>query len=168
MRSLVPLILSLFILFACNSKNKISSLDPINWEKKRVQIAASDSLIYESSYLSIYSEIYERNIHKTFDLTVTVSMRNLSSIDSIFITRADYYHTSGLLTRTYFDFPILLKPMETIEIVVDRDDKEGGTGGNFIFEWATRNSSVEPIFEAIMISTDNQQGVSFVTLGIKR
>ena len=168
MKSLVLKFLLIFMLFACENKDKKNSIDPINWQNKKVQLTDPDHLTYGSTYLSIYSEVYERNIHKTFALTVTVSMRNISSEDSIYITKAEYYHTSGLLTRTYFDFPILLKPMETIEIVVDQDDKEGGTGGNFIFDWGTRYSSNEPLFEAVMISTDNQQGISFTTQGVKR
>ena len=156
------------ILTGCKNQNEISSVNPVNWNKKRVQLSDPDSLIYGSSYLSVYSEVYERNEQLTFELTATVSMRNMSSTDSIFILRANYYHTSGLLTRTYFDFPILLKPLETIEIVVDHDDKEGGTGANFIFNWATKNSRNEPLFEAVMISTANQQGISFTTHGIKR
>ena len=58
--------------------------------------------------------------------------------------------------------------METIEIVIDQVDSVGGTGGNFIFSWATENQYNEPLFEAIMISTDNQQGISFTTQGVKR
>lgn len=168
MKLTVYIVVMFFILTACENKNEISSIDTVNWEKKRVQLVQPDSLIYGSSYLSIYSEIYERNEQITFDLTSTVSMKNISSTDSIYILRTDYYNTTGLLIRTYFDFPILLKPMETIEIVVDHDDKEGGSGANFIFDWATKNASIEPVFEAVMISTANQQGISFTTHGIKR
>lgn len=168
MKPIVNLIVLFFVLTACGNKNEISSIDPINWEKKRVLLIDPDSLIFGSSYLSIYSEIYERNEQITFDLTSTVSMRNISSADSVYILRADYYNTTGLLTRTYFDFPILLKPMETIEIIVDHDDKEGGSGANFVFDWAIKNANIEPLFEAVMISTANQQGISFTTHGIKR
>ncbi|MCB0750757.1 MAG: DUF3124 domain-containing protein [Ignavibacteriae bacterium] len=168
MKLQVPIILLMLSLIACENQNNINSLDPINWQNKRIQLIDSGQIYYESSYLSIYSQIYERNQKVTFDLTVTVSMRNKSSSDSIYILKADYYNTSGSLIRTYFDFPILLKPMETIEIVIDQVDSVGGTGGNFIFSWATENQYNEPLFEAIMISTDNQQGISFTTQGVKR
>ncbi|MCB0641652.1 MAG: DUF3124 domain-containing protein, partial [Phaeodactylibacter sp.] len=77
------------------------------------------------------------------------------------------YNTSGDLIRTYFQQPIFLKPMETVEIVIDEKDKEGGTGANFLFEWSIKPGLVEPIFEGVMISTLGSQGLSFTTEGLR-
>ena len=33
--------------------------------------------------------------------------------------------------------------METIEIVVDEEDKGGGTGANFVFDWATKKNKLD-------------------------
>ena len=57
--------------------------------------------------------------------------------------------------------------METVEIVIDQDDNEGGTGANFIFDWKIKPDTNEPLFEAVMISTYGQQGLSFTTTGIR-
>ncbi|WP_316929563.1 DUF3124 domain-containing protein [Arenibacter latericius] len=127
----------------------------------------NDTLIKGSSYLSIYSSIYDGTEKALHHLTATASMRNVSISDSIYIMKASYYDTEGNLIRTYFDKPIFLKPLETIEIVIDQDDKFGGTGANFIFEWAVKSDLHEPIFEAVMISTTGQQGISFTTRGVK-
>jgi hypothetical protein len=94
-------------------------------------------------------------------------MRNTNLKDSIFINNASYFDTEGNLIRTYFNKPIFLKPMETVEIVIDELDKQGGTGANFIFDWAIKQTSNEPLFEGIMISTSGQQGLSFSTIGKK-
>ena len=51
--------------------------------------------------------------------------------------------------------------------MIDEIDREGGTGANFIFEWAIKRKSNEPIFESVMISTSGQQGLSFTTQGIR-
>lgn len=172
MKHIFFVLISISILMACDRHktgvNAISSIDPINWEQRSIQLPASDSLVRESSYLSVYSEIYQLTQGLTYDLTATVSIRNISSTDTVFILRADYYNTKGDLIRTYFDQPVFVKPLETIEIVIDERDKDGGTGANFIFEWATPNAAVEPHFEAVMISTTGQQGISFTTQGIKR
>ena len=116
--------------------------------------------------MPVYSEIYERTEKLTYGLTVTVSLRNVSAADSIFILRADYYNTHGDLLRKYINWPIYIKPMETVEIVIDEVDKGGGTGTNFIFDWAIKNPNLEPFFEAVMITTTGQQGISFTTQGI--
>jgi hypothetical protein len=92
-------------------------------------------------------------------------MRNTNRADTIFIEKAEYFDTKGRSIRTYFNKPIYLAPMETVEIVIDELDKEGGTGANFIFDWKIKPTSNEPLFEGIMISTSGQQGLSFTTQG---
>ncbi len=162
------LLFALFIVLGCQESREISSINPVNWQKRTIDITGQSNLITGSSYLSVYSEIYERSERLTYELTVTVSMRNISSSDSVFILNAEYYDTKGALIRSYFDNPIFIKPLETVEIVIDEDDNHGGTGANFIFEWATRNTNTEPLFEAVMLSTSGQQGISFTTQGVKR
>lgn len=168
MRHLAGAMILAALLAACGRGKELSSLDPVNWEKRRITLPQPDSLAHGSTYLSIYSEIYDRNVQITHPLTATVSMRNKSSTDSVYIHRADYYSTDGRLIRTYFDHPIFIRPLETIEIVIDQSDKEGGTGANFIFEWSAKKGALEPFFEAVMISTTGQQGISFTTQGVKR
>ncbi|MFK7937384.1 MAG: DUF3124 domain-containing protein [Saprospiraceae bacterium] len=136
-----------------------------NWTERQIEIPTSDSLVAGSTYLSTYSQIYSRSEHTTHDLTVTVSMRNVSRTDSLYITAADYFDTHGELIRTYLKKPIYLIPMETVEIVINEVDKAGGTGANFIFDWHAKPDTEKPHFEAVMISTYGQQGLSFVTHG---
>lgn len=152
---------------SCTEEKKVSHLDPINWEKKFRALPSNDSLIKGRSYLSIYSSIYDGTEKTLHHLTATASMRNVSNTDTIYILKAEYYNTQGDPIRTYFNKPIFLKPLQTIEIVIDQDDKYGGTGANFVFDWAVKSNNHEPIFEAVMISTTGQQGISFTTRGIK-
>jgi hypothetical protein len=58
--------------------------------------------------------------------------------------------------------------METVEIIIHRDDISGGTGANFNFDWAVKKENEEPLFEAVMIWVSSAQGVSFTTRGVKR
>lgn len=168
MKQLFPFVIMFLIFVNCAKKTEISSIDPVNWGKRSIYTNKFDSLTKASTYLSVYSQIYQRTEQHLYDLTVTVSIRNISSVDSVFILRADYFNTNGELIRTYFNNPVYVKPLETIEIVIDEADKHGGTGGNFIFEWATPKGIHEPLFEAVMISTTGQQGLSFTTQGVKR
>lgn len=138
-----------------------------NWDHRRMA-ALPHNLVLAGSYLAVYSEIYSRSEARTLDLTATVSLRNISSVDSVFVSQADYYNTSGKRIRQYIDAPVFIAPLETIEIVIDKKDREGGSGANFIFQWAIRPGASEPLFEAVMISTEGCQGISFTTQGIKR
>lgn len=155
------------IFISCENSKEISSIAPINWEKRTVNKKLGDSLKIGKSYLSVYSQIYSTTEHRKHNLTVTVSMRNTNLHDTIFINNGSYYDTKGNLIRTYFSKPIFIKPMETVEIVIDETDKQGGTGANFIFDWAINKTSNEPFFEGVMISTSGQQGLSFTTTGKK-
>ncbi len=92
-------------------------------------------------------------------------MRNIDKVDTIYINKAEYYHTTGSLIRTYINQPIFIAPMETLEIVINQTDKEGGSGANLLFDWSTKPNVKEPYFEAVMISTTGSQGLSFVTQG---
>ncbi len=158
----------LLVLISCQEKNKKAFLEPVNWEERRASVERIADLKQASSYLSVYSEIYQFSDRQTYDLTATISMRNISSTDTMFIMKADYYNTHGDLIRSYIQKPVYIKPMETIEVVIGQEDKEGGTGANFIFDWATKPRAQAPVFEAVMISTSGQQGLSFTTQGIKR
>ncbi|ASV28938.1 DUF3124 domain-containing protein [Maribacter cobaltidurans] len=152
---------------SCNS-NKTKYEEPISkidWSHKEINLNQKDSLIAGTSYLSVYSQIYSYTEHTSIDLTATVSMRNPNMDIQAYLLKANYFDTEGNQIHSYIDNPIALSPMETLEIVIAEFDKKGGTGGNFIFEWAIEPDSVEPIFESVMISTYGQQGLSFTTQG---
>ncbi|MCB0488232.1 MAG: DUF3124 domain-containing protein [Cyclobacteriaceae bacterium] len=150
---------------SCTEPKEMSSIDPVNWNKRTVGHPLPDSLTSGETYLSVYSEIYSRTEHQTHALTVTVSMRNTDPVDSVFITKAEYFDTQGKPIRIYFEKAIYLAPLETVEIVIDEKDREGGTGGNFLFDWSIPTTASEPYFEGVMISTSGQQGISFTTQG---
>lgn len=154
-----------FILQCCQDRNQVSSVNAVNWSNRTVSRSLNDSLPRGTTYLSVYSEIYSESEHRTHDLTVTVSMRNTNINDTVFINKAEYFNTKGHAIRTYFDSPIYIAPMETVEIVIDEKDQEGGTGANFLFNWTTHPNAHEPLFESVMISTSGQQGISFTTQG---
>lgn len=163
----ITIILSLLLIISCTTEQPKIEVNNTNWEQKSISITNDSSLFNGSSYLSVYSEVYSKTEHRTHNLTVTVSMRNTSSTDSVFIKNANYYNTKGALIREYIKSPIFILPLETVEIVINENDVQGGTGANFTFDWATRNKNTDPLFEAVMISTSGQQGISFITQGTK-
>lgn len=166
MKNVLLLTAVVLFLFGCDKQEKQDALPSNNWQSIKWNKILKDSLDTGATYLSVYSQIYSTTEHKTHDLTATVSIRNINKRDTIFVKNANYFDTKGDLIRTYFKEPIFVKPMQTIEIVIDEKDKTGGTGANFVFDWLAPENAQEPYFEAVMITTYGQQGLSFITQGI--
>lgn len=117
---------------------------------------------FETDYLPVYSDIYHQDGTKRFPITATISIRNNSLVDSAYIQSATYHDSYGKLLLSYLDSTLLLSPMESIEFVVEEDEKAGGAGANFIIEWAATNYSDQLLMQSIMIGTFGDQGISFL------
>ncbi len=166
MRKFLLLIIALATI-SCfeNETAKYPSKQP-DWSTRVSKVDDYSAFAKAKSYLPIYSHIYHVHDERTFDLTATASIRNTSTSDTLYIINADYYDTSGKLLREYVKQPIYVNPMETLEIIIEEKDYDGGSGANFLFEYALKNRSSRPLFEAVMISTQGQQGLSFTTRGV--
>lgn len=164
------LLLALLCTQACQQPNKaiqaVETKDPV-LDKYNSTTNSSDLLYRDTVYIPIYSDIYSETKDVKFNLTATLSIRNTSLVDTIYIDDINYYNTEGKLVRHYLvDQTLGLNPMQSIEYVIEEDDTEGGTGANFIINWAANNKNVNPIFQGVMISTNGQQGISFLTEGV--
>lgn len=167
MKNLFTIFFVSLILLSCENETKKNPVQKIDWQSKQTQIHDFSSFIKGKTYLPVYSHIYSLHEITTFDLTSTVSIRNISPSDTIYITKASYYNTVGNIVREYVEKPIFVRPMETLEIVIHEEDEEGGSGANFVFNWAIDSLTKNPpIFDGVMISTYGQQGISFTTKGI--
>lgn len=155
----------LAIMMSCDNPRVLSSTNPVDWNKRMVKTALPDYLVAGSTFLSIYSQIHVRNENQLSNLSATVSLHNPNRSGDLYIDKAVYYNTHGDPIRSYFEKTILVKPMETVQIIIDDKDNAGGTGANFMFDWQKLPDQNAPIFEAIMITTYGQQGISFVTEG---
>ena len=116
-------------------------------------------------YVPAYSHIYSGNKERPFQLTVTLSIRNIDPTNTIKVTLVNYYETQGKLLESYIDKTIKLNPLESLRYVIPERDKSGGSGANFIVEWHSDKYVNRPIIESIMIGTQSSQGVSFSSRG---
>ncbi|MCO4822327.1 MAG: DUF3124 domain-containing protein [Flavobacteriaceae bacterium] len=117
-------------------------------------------------YIPIYSDIYINAQNPNSLLSATLSIRNTSTSDSLFVSTIDYFNTAGTLVRNYLNNPISLPPMGTVNYVVEKDDTAGGSGANFIVTLSAKHNGVKPLIQAIMIGENgNNQGFAFSTDG---
>jgi len=121
--------------------------------------------IKKTVYVPIYSEIYNRTKETSVLLTATLSIRNTSETDTLFLSRVAYYNTEGTLVSQYLEQAIYLKPMETIDYVIEEKDDVGGAGANFLIDWYA-NRPIKPLFQAVMIGAVSNQAFSFTTQGM--
>jgi len=56
------------------------------------------------------------------------------------------------LIREFIASPVLLAPLQTREVVIERGDMEGGAGANFLVTWFGAGEISTPILEAISVS----------------
>lgn len=167
MRTIFIILFLSVILFSCKRETAKYPVMQADWESRKSENTDFTAFTTGKTYLPVYSHIYHTHEDRTFDLTITVSIRNVSMTDSVYILKADYYNTLGVNIRQYLEKPIFLNPMETVEIIIIDKDIEGGSGANFMFDWAVENDKNPPLFEAVMISTYEQQGLSFSTRGVR-
>ncbi len=119
----------------------------------------------QTVYVPAYSHIYSGNQGKPFILTITLSIRNIDPIHSMRVHSVDYFETQGKFLMSFLKNPVLVKPMESLRYIVPEKGIKGGSGANFIVHWQSDVPMNAPIIEAIMIGTQNQQGISFVSRG---
>lgn len=164
MKTIVWVVFLLIILGACS--NEISKEtrhhSSYHFSKTDKSSVAQSELVY----IPIYSDIYYVDAKHTFSLTATLSIRNTSFKDSIFVFSIDYYNSQGEKVRRYNESTLLIKPMESVEFVVENKDDTGGVGANFVVDWGGKLNVQKPYFQGIMIGTMGQQGISFTTEGI--
>lgn len=143
----------------------MSSIAPEVWKDHFAPEVEREGFERGKTFLSIYSEIHMRHQGEVRPLTATASIHNPNVRDTIYVEVANYYNTQGVLIRTYFPQTVFVRPMETLQIVIDGIDNAGGTGANFIFEWSRPPNSADPLMEAVMISPYGQPAISFTTAG---
>lgn len=117
-------------------------------------------------YVPIYSTLYLGDGLVQAGLAVTLGLHNVSSSHDLVVRRIDYHDTTGHLLRRLVDRPHAIPPMATAEFRIDRDDPSGGSGANYLVEWAVSAGGSEPLVEAVMVGRAGSLGISLVGRGV--
>jgi len=164
MKTTIYFVFMLLLVTACSKSKVPETKHHSNYHFETVNQSAFEQT--ELVYVPIYSDIYYLDSNHTFSLTATLSIRNTSFKDSIYVFSIDYYNSAGQKVRRYNESTLLVKPMESVEFVVENKDDTGGVGANFVVEWGAKPGAQKPYFQGVMIGTTGQQGISFTTEGI--
>lgn len=137
---------------------KLRQQDPQNFDR-------ADRSIGQLVYVPVYSHIYQRNRTKTFNLTTTLSIRNADPFRPLTLTRVAYYDSKGNIIQEYIDSGEQIEPLASTSYVIEEEDLRGGVGANFLVRWQSDEPVFPPVIEAVNISTSQQQGISFLSVG---
>jgi Protein of unknown function (DUF3124) len=166
----IYLAIAVILLVSCQSTEVPSGTQPDTTQaissQKRVVLDKNFKIAMgQTIYVPVYSHIDHQNRQEAFNLAVTLSIRNTDLENPLIITSVRYYDSEGKLVRQHLEHPIQLNALASTDFFVNRNDTRGGLGANFIVEWVAQTEISEPIVEAVMIGTDFQQGISFVSSG---
>jgi hypothetical protein len=119
----------------------------------------------QTIYVPAYSSVFISDRAHSFNLAVTLSIRNTDRTHPIVVTSASYYDQDGQLVRDYLKKPLRIGPMASTEFFVTESDTSGGVSASFLVEWVAEQSVSAPLVESVMIGTASTQGVSFTCPG---
>jgi hypothetical protein len=116
-------------------------------------------------YVPVYSSVSMTPGKVRADFSVTLSVHNASESRPLILKRIGYFDTSGALVQSYLHEPVALKPFATIEVFIAVNDLRGGTGANFIVDWASTGEIAEPVVEALMVGGIGSGHYAFISQG---
>ena len=153
--------LLLILSIGCMRQNEPDSSMPSEPTIRLSDLAVTSG---QTIYVPAYSEMYFMR-NRTMELAVTLTIHNTDFEHPIILTSVRYYDTQGQLLTEYLAEPRQLGPLASTDSFVDANEQSGGLGTNFIVEWVAEQPVFEPIVEAIMINTSNNQGISITSPG---
>jgi uncharacterized protein DUF3124 len=116
-------------------------------------------------YVPVYSSVAMSQGKLRADFSVTLSVHNASETRPLVLKRIAYFDTSGKMVESYLKAPIALKPFSTIEVFIATTDVRGGTGANFVVDWAATGEIAEPAVEALMVGGVGSGHYAFISQG---
>jgi len=89
---------------------------------------------------------------------ISLSIRNTDFKEDLYIESIDYYNTEGKLVKNYISQPHILKPMGSVDFIVELDDMSGGNGAKFLVKFASKSNMSKPIIQGIMSNIVGNSG----------
>jgi len=149
---LINCILAAFLLASLTSCGRQQSTEihvpGLKARKGVVEVEPIDSsrvVAGQTLYVPAYSSVFISDQAHSFNLAVTLSIRNSDRTHPIVVTSANYYDQDGQLVRDYLTKPLRIAPMASAEFFVKESDTRGGASASFLVEWVAERSVSAPL-----------------------
>jgi hypothetical protein len=111
------------------------------------------------------AEAQTGGIEENFANSLTaIPAENLSVSGSFYVPV--YSSVSMSQGKLRADFSVIaLRPFATVEVSIATSDVRGGTGANFLVDWAATGEIAEPAVEALMVGSVGPGHYAFVSQG---
>jgi hypothetical protein len=116
-------------------------------------------------YVPVYSHIFFGDRQQSFNLSVTLSLRNTDLTHPIEITSVRYYDEKGKLLKDFAPPAITIAPLASTRFFVKESDVSAGSEACFLVRWQAPQKVNPPIIEGLMVGTSFGQGISFTSPG---
>ena len=116
-------------------------------------------------YVPAHSSVAMSQGKLRVDFSVTLSVHNASETQPLVVKRIAYFDTAGKQVESYLKAPVALRPLATVSIFIPTDDVRGGTGANFLVDWAATGEIAEPVVEALMVGGVANAHYAFISQG---
>jgi hypothetical protein len=136
-----------------------------NFAASLTALPAENLAVSGAFYVPVYSSVSMSQGKLRADFSVTLSVHNASETRPLVLKRIAYFDTSGKMVESYLKSPVALKPFATVEVFVAATDVRGGTGANFVVDWAATGEIAEPAVEALMVGSVGPGHYAFITQG---
>lgn len=90
-----------------------------------------------------------------------MSQKSLAISIILIVNRVEFYDAEGVMLKEYLDHAVELRPLQSIWLIVDGQKEQGGTGTNFLVDWASQVPVKAPIVESMMAGSSYQLGFSY-------
>jgi hypothetical protein len=136
-----------------------------NFAGSLTAVPAENLTVTGSFYLPVYSSVSMSQGKLRADFSVTLSVHNASETRPLVLKRIAYFDTVGKMVESYLKAPVALKPFSTVEVFIAATDVRGGTGANFVVDWAAASEIAEPAVEALMVGSVGPGHYAFISQG---
>jgi hypothetical protein len=136
-----------------------------NFAGSLTAMPAENLAVSGAFYVPVYSSVSMSTGRLRADFSATLSIHNASETRPLVLKRIAYFDTAGKMVESYLKAPIALKPFATIEVFIAATDVRGGTGANFVVDWAAASEIAEPAVEALMVGSVGPGHYAFISQG---
>src|SRR5947207_6144864 len=164
-RGLLFAILAALSIHYCRAASAQTGTIEQNFAASLTAVPAENLAVSGAFYVPVYSSVSMSQGKLRADFSVTLNVHNASETRPLVLKRIAYFDTSGKMVESYLKSPVALKPFATVEVFIPANDVRGGTGANFVIDWAATAEIAEPAVEALMVGGIGAGHYAFISQG---